>query len=77
MRNGKIVSEVWLRDDIVPVLRALAVAGAGVPVQGIEAQAYRRGFLDALRAVGVALTDDRCDPLVVTCTRPLLTGGDR
>jgi len=75
MRNGKIVSEVWLRDDIDLVLRALAVAVAGVPVQGIEAQAYRRGYLDALRAVCVALVGDRCDPLVVTCTRPLLTRG--
>ena len=78
MRNGRIVSEVWLRDDIMLVLRALEVAGASGPGgQGIEAQAYRQGWLAALQAVGMALVDDRLDLVTATCTRPLLTGGDR
>ena len=72
MRHMKIQSEVLLKDDIPPVIRALAGAVASAP--GVE-ESYRSGYLDALRAVGVALTDDRCDPLVVTCTRPLLTRG--
>ena len=73
MRDGRIVSEVWLRDDIGRILRALAVSVASVPGQGIEAQAYRNGWLTALQAAGVALVDDRLD--VATRTRPLLTGG--
>lgn len=75
MRNGKIVSEVWLRDDIPPVLRALATPVINAP--GIDAN-YRSGFLDALQAVGVALTDDRFQvSAMAVITPPLLREGER
>lgn len=52
-------SEIWLREDVLNALRAVAEAGmasalaASAPDSPFE-QGYRQGFLVALRAMGAA-----------------------
>lgn len=52
-------SEIWLREDVLNALRAVAEAGmaSALATSGADspfAQGYRQGFLVALRAVGAA-----------------------
>jgi hypothetical protein len=51
--------DLWFRDDVTRILAAAhetmqASTGAVAPLDVEAALAYRRGFVDALRAVGVA-----------------------
>ncbi len=52
-------SEIWLREDILNALRAVAEAGMASALAGSApdspfGQGYRQGFLVALRAMGAA-----------------------
>jgi len=57
MRNGRIVSEVFLRDDIENMLKAVDRANASLanyPLLTEEVAIYRAGFIDAMQAVAAA-----------------------
>lgn len=52
-------SEIWLREDVLNALRAVAEAGMASALATWEAdspfgQGYKRGFVVALRAMGAA-----------------------
>ena len=56
MRNGRIVSEVFLRDDIENMLKAISKANVSLATYFPEdtVAIYRAGFADAMQAVAVA-----------------------
>jgi len=57
MIQHKIRSEVFLREDIQSILRAINAANAELAarVANQETEVYRAGFVDALQAVATAL----------------------
>ena len=56
MRNGRIVSEVWLRADLENLLAGLDMANAAIDdMRRPEGAIYRAGFHDALQAVAAAI----------------------